>query len=258
MKTNRSILMLVAAVAFTACDKNAVQLDELFEPADGQAQVKFFHFGVNGPGVNFYLNDGKVTALSSATGVESTNGTTYSGVGVGGLYTAQEPGQATVSGRIAAAADKNLPISNLSTTLESDKSYSYYLSGFYNTTTKSQDSFIVEDVLPAFNYDQTCVRFVNAISNSQPMALFVKDPTTGAETTIGGAAAYKSGGTFVCFTGGTYDIFARTAGSTVNAISRTAVGFAQGRVYTIAARGDMTVTSTTATNRPFLDNTANR
>jgi hypothetical protein len=30
------------------------------------------------------------------------------------------------------------------------------------------------------------------------------------------------------------------------------------RVYTVSARGDMTVTSTTATNRPTLDNTANR
>jgi hypothetical protein len=27
---------------------------------------------------------------------------------------------------------------------------------------------------------------------------------------------------------------------------------------TIGARGDITITSTTATNRPFLDNTANR
>jgi len=29
-------------------------------------------------------------------------------------------------------------------------------------------------------------------------------------------------------------------------------------VYTIAARGDITVTSSAAANRPFLDNTANR
>jgi hypothetical protein len=45
---------------------------------------------------------------------------------------------------------------------------------------------------------------------------------------------------------------------TTNAIARTAVSFSAGKVYTISARGDMTVVSTTATNRPFLDNTANR
>ncbi len=31
-----------------------------------------------------------------------------------------------------------------------------------------------------------------------------------------------------------------------------------GSVYSISARGDTTVKSTTATNRPFLDNTLNR
>jgi hypothetical protein len=36
------------------------------------------------------------------------------------------------------------------------------------------------------------------------------------------------------------------------------VSFSPGRVYTITARGDMTVTSSTATTRPQLDNTANR
>jgi hypothetical protein len=36
------------------------------------------------------------------------------------------------------------------------------------------------------------------------------------------------------------------------------VSFNGGKVYTIGARGDITVVSTTATNRPFLDNTANQ
>ena len=41
-------------------------------------------------------------------------------------------------------------------------------------------------------------------------------------------------------------------------VTRTGVSFLGGRIYTIGARGDITVTSTTATNRPILDNTANR
>jgi hypothetical protein len=36
------------------------------------------------------------------------------------------------------------------------------------------------------------------------------------------------------------------------------VSFVINHVYTVTARGDMTVVSTSATNRPFLDNTANR
>lgn len=250
--------MLLAAALVGACEKDAVQEDNLFEPAVGNAQVKFFHFGVNGPGVNFYLDDDKVTGIQSTTNVELTTGTTFTGVAAGGFYTAHEPGQYTVSGRIAAATDKNLPISNLSATLEADRAYSYYLSGFYNTTAKTQDSFIIEDVLPAIDYNRACVRFVNAISNSQPMAFFVRDAVSGVETQLATVTAYKSGSAFACGPPGIYDLFTRVAGSTANAISRTGVTFAAGRVYTIAARGDMTVTSTTATNRPFLDNTANR
>jgi hypothetical protein len=257
MKTNRFSLILAAAALMGACDKDAVQEDNIFEPAAGSAQIKFFHFGVNGPGVNFYLNDDKVTGVTSTTGVELTTGTAYTGVGAGGFYTAHEPGQYTISGRIAAATDKNLPIASLATTLQADKAYSYYLSGLYNTTTKTQDSFIVEDVLPPIDYNRACVRFVNAIFNSQPMALYVKDVVSGTEVKVGTETAYKSATPFICGQPGIYDLSMRTAGSTANAITRAGVGFAPGRVYTITARGDITVTGTTATNRPVLDNTAN-
>jgi hypothetical protein len=258
MKMNRLTVMLFAAALAGACDKNAVQEDNLLEPVAGTAMVKFFHFGVNGPGVNFYLNDEKVTGIQSTTNAELTTGTAFNAAAAGGFYTAHEPGQYSISGRIAATVDKNLPISNLGATLEADKAYSYYLSGIYNATTKTQDSFIVEDVLPAIDYTRACVRFVNAISNSQPMTLYVRETTSGVESSIGTETAYKSQGGFVCGPPGIYDLNTRTAGSATNAITRTAVAFAPGRVYTITARGDMTVTGTTATNRPLLDNTVNR
>ena len=66
------------------------------------ARVRFFNFGVNAPGVNFYANDTEVTAISATellsrrttprrvcntTGAESTTGVAYGGAGIGGLYT---------------------------------------------------------------------------------------------------------------------------------------------------------------------------
>jgi hypothetical protein len=57
---------------------------------------------------------------------------------------------------------------------------------------------------------------------------------------------------------GVYNLFARYADSTTDKVIRTGVSLIGGRVYTIGARGDITVISTTATNRPFLDQTANR
>ena len=244
-----------ASLLLTGCEKNAVQ--DIAGPLPA-SMVRFFNFGVNAPSVNFYANDTKMTAITSATGTESTNGIAYGSVGAGGNYSGIEPGQYTLSGKISATTDKDLAISDLGATIATGKSYSYYLSGFYNTATKKVDSFIVEDNIPTADYAVAYVRFVNAISNSSPMTLSVTSTTTSAVTPIGGNVAYKAGGEFTSIPAGVYNLATRVAGSSTNAISRTSVSFVGGRVYTITARGDMTVTSTTATNRPFLDNTANR
>ncbi len=252
----RSLALLLCAVSLTACEKNAVQDITGALPA---SRIKFFNFGVNAPAVNFYANDAKMTAINSATGVESNLGVGYGSVGSGGFYGAVEPGQYTLSGRIAAATDKNLPISSVVGDLAANGAYSFYQSGFYNTATKSVDGFIIADVFPeAIDYSVALVRFVNAISNSSPMTLYATNNETGVETPLGSAVAYKSGGAFTPLPSGVYSLATRTASSTSNAIVRTGVSFIAGRVYTIGARGDMTVTSTTAATRPFLDNTANR
>ncbi|HZI29813.1 MAG TPA: DUF4397 domain-containing protein [Gemmatimonadaceae bacterium] len=256
MTTQRAIAAALMAVLLTACDRDAVQ--EIGGPAPG-SYIKFFNFGVNAPQVNFYANDAKVTAIQSTTGTESTLGVAYGAVGGGGFYSALDPGQYTLTGRISATADKDLAIATVNTTLEDGKRYSYYMSGFYSTTTKTVDAFVVADEFPQeIDHSVALVRFVNAISNASPMTLYAKSTATSAETSIGTSVAYKSGGTFAVVQPGVYDLSTRLAGQTTNAIARTAVSFSGGRVYTISARGDMTVTSTTATTRPFLDNTTNR
>ena len=256
MMSLRSLAVLLTAAALVSCEKNAVQ--DITRPLPG-ASIKFFNFGVGAPQVNFYANDTKMTGVLSTTGAESTTGVGYGGVGSAGYYSAIEPGQYTLSGRISATTDKDLAISSVPATIESGKQYSFYQSGIYNATTKTVDGFVVEDpFIPEFDYTVAYVRFVNAISNSQPMTLYVKERTTMQETAIGGAVAYKSAGAFTAIPQGAYDLSTRVAGATTNAISRTNVGFLAGRVYTIAARGDMTITSTTHANRPMLDNTANR
>jgi hypothetical protein len=256
MTARRSVAALLCAAALASCEKNAVQ--EIAGPTPG-AHVKFFNFGVNAPSVNFYANDTKLTAISSTTGSESTLGTAYGSAAAGGFYASVAPGQYTLSGRITATTDKDLAISSVAATLADGMSYSFYHSGFYNTTTKSVDAFIVEDPIPPErDFSAAHVRFVHAISNANPMTLYARNTTTQTETAVGGQVAYKSAGAFTALPPGSYDLSTRYAGSSTNAVTRTAVGFAAGRVYTITARGDITVTSTTETNRPFLDNTANR
>jgi len=256
MNRYRFLAVVLCAAALSSCDKSAVR--DITGPF-AASRIKFFNFGVNAPAVNFYANDAKMTAVLTATGTEATTGTAYGSAGSAGFYSAIAPGAYVLSGKIAAATDKDLIISKVNATIVDGKSYSFYMSGFYNATAKTVDGFVVEDPYDAtIDFSQAYVRFVNAISNANPMTLYAKNTTTGVEAAVGTAVAYQAAGSFTALPGGVYDLSTRYAGVTTNAISRTAVSFSAGRVYTIGARGDITVTSTTATNRPFLDNTANR
>jgi Domain of unknown function (DUF4397) len=252
----RSLSALCAVVALASCEKNAVQDITGTLPRAG---IRFFNFGVNAPQVNFYANAIKMTAILSATGVESTVGVAYGGVGAGGFYSGIAPAQYTLTGKIAAAVDKDLTVASVSANIEDGKAYTYIMSGIYDATAKTVDAFVVEDVINTpIDFTQTYVRFVNAISNAPPMTLYAKNTTTTTEVAAGAAISYKGAGAFTALPPGVYDIATRLTGSSTNAISRTAVSFSAGRTYTIAARGDYTVVSTTATNRPVLDNTSNR
>ncbi|HMI47084.1 MAG TPA: hypothetical protein VK481_00275, partial [Gemmatimonadaceae bacterium] len=60
---------------------------------------------------------------------------------------------------------------------------------------------------------------------------------------------------------GVYDLSTRNTGVATSALTRPGVSFVGGRVYTITARGDITVAPSTAcaaANRTCLDNTLNR
>ena len=144
-------------------------------------------------------------------------------------------------------------------TIEAGKFYSYFTSGVYNTTTRTADGFIVEDPIPNdIDWSVTNVRLVNAVHNAPAVTLYAKNVETGVEYTIGGPVAYKAAGEFVAIPPGAYDLRARAAGATTDSFTRANVALEAGRHQTIATRGDFTSTSTTATNRRFLDNTINR
>jgi len=257
MKRYASIAALLCAGLLSSCGKDAIQ--QLVNAPLAASRVRFFNFGVNAPGVNFYANATKMTAITSGTGTEATTGIAYGGVGAGGAYSAIDPGQYTLTGRIAAATDKDLPISTVTTTIADGKYYSYYMSGVYNSTAKTVDGFVVEDpVVAPTDFKLATVRFVHAISNANPMTLYAADTVAKTEVAVGAEAAYKTAGAFTTVPAGVYQLSTRYTGSPTKAIVKSDVSFLGGRVYTVTARGDITVTSSTATNRPFLDVTANR
>jgi len=162
MKPHRALGALLCAAVLASCDKSAVQ--EITGPVAG-ARVKFFNCGVGAPGVNFYANSTKMTAITSASGAEPTTGTVYGGVGSGGFYSAIVPGQYSLEGKIAAATDKDLAVAKVTATIAAGKNYSFYMSGLYNTTAKTVEGFVVEDPFVAtLDYAVAYVGFVHAIS----------------------------------------------------------------------------------------------
>ena len=248
------IAAAVAAGSLAACSGRGVQDLTATSPSSA---VKFYNFALNAPSVNFFANDVKVTATNSTSGAESTAGTGYGSVAAGGFYTGIAPGAYTLSGRISATVDNGVPIASTPVTLADGKGYSYYLSGPYNAATKQSDAFIVEDAVPPIDYSQTFVRFVNAIYNANPLTLYAKNTVTGDSVAIGGAQAYKGASAFVAMPGAAYDLTARYTGSNTAVITRAGVSFSTGRSYTISARGDITVVSSSAATRPILDSTPN-
>ena len=197
---------------WSACGDEA--LTNITEPPAGNSRIRF-PFRVLAPGVNFYANDTKMSAIATTacssttpipeacttTGSESTTGLGYSAVSAGGAYSAIAAGQYTLTGRIAAATDKDLPIATVARTLEDGKSYSYYMSGIYNTTTKTSDAFVVED--PWF-----CPEFWECSSETGPRDIqreSVDSLCAGYRYEMRrhrGEVAYKGAGTFTVIPAG--------------------------------------------------------
>ena len=251
MKGTPILAALLCSATLASCDKNAVQQLPV-EPPSG-AEIKYFNFGLNTPGVNFYAGTVKVGTTTDPLGVR------YSFAAANGAYTAIDPGQYSFTGIVAAGADKDRTIATVTTTVADGKFYSLYLSGLYNTTAKTVDAFILDDTYSGTIDDSTAyVRFVHAIYNAAPLTLYAANTVTNDTLAVGAAVPYESAGAFTAIPTGLYNLFARYTDSTTNKVTRTAQSFLGGHFYTIAARGDITITSTTATNRPFLDNTANR
>ena len=99
----RVLAALLGAIVLASCEKNAVQVLPTADLLG--ARIKFFNFGVGAPGVNFYADNTKMTAIQSGTNTEATTGVAYGGAGNGGVYLAIAPAAYTLTGRIAATIE---------------------------------------------------------------------------------------------------------------------------------------------------------
>jgi len=253
MSRIRIFAALIGAAALAGCEKNAVQ--DITQPVAGGAFIRFQNYGVNVPGVNFYANDQKLTAISAATctpptdpkctaaGIESTTGVVYGASANGGNYSMVAPGQYTLTGRIAAATDNGLAVSTMSTTLADGKFYTYMLSGIYNSATKQSDGFIIEDALPTtFDYTKAYIRVVNASPNSPAISLTTKLQGSTTVVPIATSIGYKSASPIVTIETGLTDLTFTFAGLPPLVVAGQNV--TGGHVVTFTVRGDALATGT--------------
>lgn len=264
MTSIRAFAALLGVAALAGCDKNAVQ--DITAPVTSAA-VRFHNYGVGTPGVNLYANGVKVTGTNStsctpatdprclAEGIESTSGTTYGNVGAGGNYVVVPAGQQTLTSRITATTDNGLAVSTVNAPLEANRFYSYFTSGIYNTTTKTVDAFVVEDVLPTtFDYSKAYLRVVNASSNAGPVSMTTQLVGTTQVVPVATNIGYQQASPIVTVTPGSTDLTFTVGTLTVKA---TGVALLGGHVATIVLRGDRNA-ATTSANYLTISSTFNR
>lgn len=240
-------VLLLSATVLSSCGEEA--FPDITGPM-AESRIRFFNFSVGAPGVYFYANTNKAAGIGAAsividarTGVvtssaESVTGTIYGGVTAGGYYSAIAPGSYDLKAQLADTTLRSTVVSKVTATIASGKYYSYYMSGAYDAATKTAEAFVVEDNFPTtVNWSQALVRFVNAGSTSAPLTLYGTNTSTATpEAAIGAITAYKAGSAFVGVATGSYNLAAKDAGG-VSKVTRTAVQFSAGRVYTITLRG---------------------
>ena len=257
MKRNYILILFALAAGLSSCKKNAIQ--EIDAPPSNGAYIRGYNFAVNGPSINFYVNDIKISAVNSTTGTEAATGVAYAGIFPANNSYAllSNIGSVAFKTKIpsTAAADANAVIADVSATVEAGKYYSFFTSGIYDATAKTTSGFVLEDVFPAPDTSAAYVRLVNTIPNAvNGFDLKAVNKNTTESITIAPVTAYKGASTYTKVPNGVYNLTAVSANTPTNyTITRADVSFSKGFVYTIAARGNVNVTGNLG-----LDLTRNR
>ena len=137
-----------------------------------------------------------MTAISSTTGhrVHHRHGL---GASAPAASTRRRAGPYTLSGNIAAATDKDLPVATVelrSPTASRTRS----TSGCSNTARRRRsDAFVVEDRFPRkFVRSRSPTSASSNAIRTRPVTLYARNTTTAVEVPVGGSIAYKSAGAF--------------------------------------------------------------
>lgn len=225
--------LLLLAAGLVACEKNTLAVEDL--TATG-GRIKFIHAGVGLPAVNFFVNDAKVSGVSStATGV--VQGSAYGGSFPQVEYATVPVGSLTLkaASRTAAAADSTIATATLTT--EADKYYTAILAG-----RPGQFFTLTDDFSSASDASKAYVRFVNAVSDTARYDIYSRSDTAYVARNL----SFRQSTAFLPVNPMSTVYEFRRAGSTaLLGTALTVNDYVSGRVFTVVMRGTPGTTATT-------------
>lgn len=272
-KTKNIRIALIALILFPAlgflisCGDENTFPDIVRDPSENHAQLRFYHFGINGPSINFFADQIKITAIQSNTEEEAANGVGFGGTHPSdGSYSEVEPGTNIL---IEGVTPKNLiiPSNNIQNyeaakiassliipKLEKQKRYSVFTCGVWDSDNHKMDSFFIEDDLPPSDTSKVFIRFVNSgVESAGPLKVIaIPADTLRSEVLISDGVEYQKASPFVGMPYGTYEFEVLDINS--GKVIKRSIRFISDKVHTLAMRGDINV----ASPAPFIDNTRNR
>jgi hypothetical protein len=248
-------LVLVIGICFAiiSCGDEQIYFPNASPPPEG-ANVKFVHAASDAAGVNFFINNAKISA-GSAVG----SGIAYAGAFPGTNYSILASGSSTL--RVVVPSTPTVPESLLLTSDLSTETNKYYTVAFAGVA-PNYEAVAINDDLSGITFDsKSYVRFVNLIHNSTNKLNVVATISTGSpavitSTVIAQNVSYKDASVFIPLEPGDYTITLKDAktDAVVATAGATAKLLAGNRIYTLFARGQI---GQTGTKIPTLDRITN-
>lgn len=263
MKHITKLMILVAMLLFSCGEDH--NFTPALKPIDNSAvaYVKFVHAASDTTGVNYFIGDTKITgnAPTTVAGTTLVNiGTvTYSNAYPVSDYTTISPGSGTTKIIVPEvfSATATYPTKTLSTsTINATGGVSYTVAfvGF----TKNYETVVLTDDLNTTPIDgKAYIRFANFIQNAPVLSLRATPPnnpdgSTNAPVILASNIGYKSASGFVAlpFTGTYTNVqiinTATTPATVVATVAANLSSFADNKVYTVFARGQIGLTGNRA------------
>ncbi len=205
-----SFLLLLGAFVFTA----ACSEDDNNDPVSGNdpmARVLVGHASPDAPAVDLLVDDNV-----AGSGLAFPNNTGYLSVDAGTRNI-----KVNVTGTTTTVIEADL-------TLEADKAYSV----FATDSVASISPIVIEDDLSTPASGKAHVRFIHLSPNAPAVDITLTDGTV-----VFGNTAFQAFTAFTPLDAGTYDLQVRVAGTSTVVLNLPGISFADGKIYTVFAKG---------------------